>query len=262
MIPKKVHYIWLGGRPKDKLTEICLLTWKDKMPDYEFIEWNEKNLDLDKISQECRYFAECKKRNLYAFMADYLRIKILYEQGGIYIDTDVQAIKPLDDLLNNNLLLGYEECTIEKENKQIGTGLIGAEKNNPFIKKVYDFYNNEIMSSPLYIIPVIMTEIYNKMSKEEQDKIKILPKDYFSPYDSGGGKPFKQSLITENTYAIHWFSYSWGNFGSRKFLSVKHIKNPIKRKFAEIKESHNFKKEQKIKKANYLKNIELQKKEN
>ena len=187
MIPKKVHYIWLGGKPKDKLTEICLLTWQDKMPDYEFIEWNEKNLDLDKISQECEYFAECRKRNLYAFMADYLRIKILYEQGGIYIDTDVQAIKPLDDLLNNNLLLGYEECTIEKENKQIGTGLIGAEKNNSFIKKIYDFYNNEIMNSPLYIIPVIMTDIYNKMPKEEQDKITILPKDYFSPYDSGGG---------------------------------------------------------------------------
>ena len=117
------------------------------------------------------------------------------------------------------------------------------------------------MNSPLFIIPVIMTDIYHKMPKEEQDKITILPKDYFSPYDSGGGKPFEKSLITENTYAIHWFSYSWGNFDSRKFLSVKHIKNPIKRKIAQIKVSHNFKKEQKIKRANYIKNVEQQKKE-
>ena len=138
MIPKVVHYIWLGGKPKDKLTEICLLTFKDKMPNYEFIEWNETNLDLDKIASENKFFAECKKRNLYAFMADYLRIKILYEQGGIYIDTDVQAIKSLDPLLDRNLILGYEECTIDVVHKQIGTGFMACEKGNWFIKKVYD----------------------------------------------------------------------------------------------------------------------------
>ncbi len=208
MIPKKVHYIWLGGKPKDKLTEICLLTWKDKMPEYEFIEWNETNLDLDKISKECEYFAECRKRKLYAFMADYLRIKILYEQGGIYIDTDVQAIKSLNPLLDRDLMLGYEECTIDIVNKQIGTGFIAAEKGNWFIKKIYDFYNKEIMQSEDYIIPVIMTNIYNKLSTEEKEKIEILPMEYFSPYDSGGGKKFADSLITENTYVIHTPAFS------------------------------------------------------
>ena len=257
MIPKKVHYIWLGGRPKDKLTEICLLTWKDKMPDYEFIEWNENNLDLDKISRENEYFAECRKRNLYAFMADYLRIKILYEQGGIYIDTDVQAIKSLDPLLNRDLLLGYEECTIDKVNKQIGTGLIAAEKGNWFIEKVYNFYNHEIMNSSMFVIPVIMTHICNGLKEEEKNKIQILPKEYFSPYDSGGGKRFSPSLITENTYAIHWFSYSWGNFKSRQWVSVKHIKNPIKRKLKMIQKRIEFYQEtrtvKKNRKANNIK---------
>jgi len=255
MIPKKIHYIWLGSNPKSKLTEICLLTWKEKMPDYEIIEWNEKNLDLDKIAEENEFFAECKKRKLYAFMADYLRIKILYEQGGIYIDTDVQAIKRMDDLLNTNLILGYENCTIDSEINQIGTGLIGAEKGNEFIKKVYDFYNNEIMNSELYIIPTIITKIYNELNDKEKAEIKIFPTEYFSPYDSGGTKTFDSSMVTENTYAIHWFSYSWGNFDSRKFLSVKHIKNPIKRKIAEIQSQIDFNKEQKIKKQKYESNI-------
>lgn len=250
MIPKKVHYIWLGGKPKDKLTEICLLTWKDKMPDYEFIEWNEENLDLDKISEESEYFAECRKRNLYAFMADYLRIKILYEQGGIYIDTDVQAIKNLDKLLKKDLLLGYEECTIDKVNKQIGTGLIAAEKGQWFIKKVFEFYNKEIMKSDMYIIPVIMTNIYNNLSEKEKAKIEILPMDYFSPYDSGGGKTFSQNMITENTYAIHWFSYSWGKFKNRKWVQVKHIKNPIKRIIKIICNRIEFQKETKTVKNN------------
>lgn len=250
MIPKKVHYIWLGGKPKDKLTEVCLLTWKDKMPEYEFIEWNETNLNLDKISKESKYFAECRKRKLYAFMADYLRIKILYEQGGIYIDTDVQAIKSLNPLLDRNLILGYEECTIDVVNKQIGTGFIAAEKGNWFIKKIYDFYNKEIMQSEDYIIPVIMTNIYNKLPKEEKEKIEILPKEYFSPYDSGGGKKFSENLITENTYVIHWFSYSWGKFKNRQWAQVKHIKNPIKRRIKIISNRINFYKETKTVKRN------------
>lgn len=253
MIPKKVHYIWLGGKPKDKLTEICLLTWKDKMPDYEFIEWNEENLDLDQIAKESQYFAECRKRNLYAFMADYLRIKILYEQGGIYIDTDVQAIKPLDDLLDRDLILGYEECTIDVVNKQIGTGLIAAEKNNWFLEKVYNFYNNNIMNSEMFIIPVIMTHIYNGLKEEEKAKIEIFPKDYFSPYDSGGGKRFNKDLITKNTYTIHWFSYSWGNYKNRKWVLVKHIKNPIKRKIKMIQNRIEFYKETRIVKKNQKK---------
>lgn len=253
MIPKKVHYIWLGKKPKDKLTEICLLTWKDKMPEYEFIEWNETNLDLDKISQESEYFAECRKRNLYAFMADYLRIKILYEQGGIYIDTDVQAIKSLDPLLDRNLILGYEECTIDVVNKQIGTGLIASEKGNWFIEKIHYFYNNDIMNSDMFIIPVIMTDIYNKLSEEEKRKIEILSKEYFSPYDSGGGKRFSTELITDNTYAIHWFSYSWGNYKNRKWALVKHIKNPIKRRIQMIKNRIDFYKETQIVKRNIKK---------
>lgn len=240
MIPKKVHYIWLGGKPKDKLTQICLLTWKEKMPEYEFIEWNEDNLDLDKISQECKYFAECRKRNLYAFMADYLRIKIIYEQGGIYIDTDVQAVKSLNPLLEKDLLFGYEEYTIDKVNKLIGTGLIAANKQNWFIKKIYDFYNNDIMKSDKYIITEVITQIYEELPENEKDKIEVLPKEYFSPYDSGKGETFSSELITENTYTIHWYSFSWRKFKNRKWIQVKHIKDPIKRKIKTLQNRINF----------------------
>lgn len=243
MIPKKVHYIWLGGKPKDKLTEICLITWKDKMPEYEFIEWNETNLDLDKIAQESEYFAECKKRKLYAFMADYLRIKILYEQGGIYIDTDVQAIKSLNPLLDRDLILGYEEWSLNTVKRKIGTGFIASERKNWFVEKIYNFYNNEIMKSDMFIIPAIITSIYDKLNDEEKKKIEILPKEYFAPYDSSGTIKFSQDLITENTYVIHWFSNSWGNFKSRKWIQVKHIKNPIKRRITIFKNRIKFYKE-------------------
>jgi len=229
MIPKKVHYIWLGGRPKDKLTEICLLTWKDKMPEYELIEWNESNLDLDEIAKESEYFAECRKRKLYAFMADYLRIKILYEQGGIYIDTDVQAIQSLNPLLERDLLLGYETYTVESKKQLINVGFIAAEKRNWFIKKIFDFYNKDIMNSDKYIMTEILLEIYENLSQDEKNKIKIFPREYFSPLDSSNCQAFSEDLVTENTYVIHWYSFAWKKFKTRAWLQVKHIKNPIQR---------------------------------
>ena len=186
----------------------------------------------------------------WGFVPDYARLDVIYEYGGIYIDTDVQAIKSLNPLLENELLLGWEECTIDVVKRKIGTGFIACEKGNWFIGKVLEFYNKEIMSSSMFIIPAIMTHIYDKLSKDEKDKIEILSKDYFSPYDSGGGKRFSKDLITENTYVIHWFSYSWGSFKNRRWVQVKHIKNPIKRRIAMLTNRIKFFKETQIVKRN------------
>lgn len=120
MIPKVINYIWLGSGEKSKLSNICINSWYEKAHGFEIIEWNENNLDLDQIAKNNLFFAECRKRKLWAFMADYLRLKILYEHGGIYFDTDVQLLKPLDDLLDTDFFAGYEYDY--KHELQIGTG--------------------------------------------------------------------------------------------------------------------------------------------
>ena len=219
MIPKVIHYIWLGNKPKNKLSEACILSWKLLHPDFEIIEWNEKNLDIEKIAKENKFFNECKKRNLWAFMADYLRVKILYENGGIYIDTDVQAIKNITPLLDKDILLSYEY-----DGNNIGTGTIGAKKKNEFMKKILDFYDNEIMDSKLYIIPDIFKFVLNNYDK----KINILPMEVLAPYNFS--KQFESSVITNNTYTIHWFDSTWTeNKQVSLFLQTKHIKNPVKK---------------------------------
>lgn len=226
-IPKKIHYIWLGGKNKSKFSEACILSWKLNNPDFEIIEWNEKNLDIEKIAKENEFFAQCKKRKLWAFMADYLRIKILYENGGIYIDTDVQSVKPINELLTEDLIIGYEEGNV------IGTGLIGATKNNQLMKRVLDFYNKDIMNSTLYTIPSIMKNVVDNMEKEET-QFKIFPTEYFAPYFYKD--IFNSNCITTNTYAIHWFDGSWTeNKQVGIFLQTKHIKNPIKKSLTKIK---------------------------
>ena len=97
MIPKKIHYVWVGHNPKSPLIKECLTTWKKKLPDYEIIEWNESNFDM----HENRYLEEAYQAKKWAFVSDYIRARAIYEQGGIYLDTDVRVLKKLDPLLKN-----------------------------------------------------------------------------------------------------------------------------------------------------------------
>lgn len=218
MIPKKVHYIWLGRGQKSNLSHICINSWKEKLSEYEICEWNEDNLDLDAIASENRFFAECRKRKLWAYMTDYIRLLVLYREGGIYLDTDVQVLKSFDPLLEHS-------CFFGKEAKEyIGTGMIACEPGNSVIKKVLDFYQDDIWESPLFTIPSIITHILN--NTDLADTVAVYPMEYFAPYDPW--KPYDENCITKNTYCVHWFQANWiDNPGLRRFLSVKHIKNPI-----------------------------------
>lgn len=143
MIDKKIHYVWLGG-PKGNVENICINIWKDKLPDYEIIEWNEKNFDIEKEIKGKKFLEECYKQKLWAFIADYMRLKVLYEQGGLYMDTDIQVLKDLTPLLEENrLFFGYES------EKYANGAIIGAEPHHPFIKDMLDFYNEDVMKLSL-----------------------------------------------------------------------------------------------------------------
>lgn len=104
MITKRIHYCWFGGKPLNNLGKKCLKSWKKYLPDYEIVEWNESNFDLNC----CRYVQEAAKEKKWAFVSDYARYKILYEQGGIYFDTDVEVLKSFDDILANGAFMGCE----------------------------------------------------------------------------------------------------------------------------------------------------------
>ena len=105
MIPKIIHYCWFGGNPLDKLGQKCLDSWKQYFPDYEIKEWNETNFDVNC----CQYIKEAYAAKKWAFVSDYARFKILYEQGGVYFDTDVEVIKPFDDILIKGNYMGCEK---------------------------------------------------------------------------------------------------------------------------------------------------------
>ena len=212
MIPKKIHYCWFGGKPLNKLGKKCLKSWKKHFPDYEIIEWNEHNVDLENC---CEYVKEAYKEKKWAFVSDYVRFKVLYEQGGVYFDTDVEVIKSFEDILRNGSFMGCENPTAEKMAVNPGVGF-AVEKGNAFIKMLLDEYHQssfykEDGSLNLYTIVDRTTDNMKKLglknSKEIQvvEGITVYPSEYFCPINMDTGKMEK----TKNTRSIHRFSASW-----------------------------------------------------
>ena len=232
MIPKIINYIWLGGKKKGNLANACIVSWKEKNQDYIIKEWNEKNLPLENLCLKNKFLRECKKRKLWAFMADYLRLYILYHYGGIYVDLDVMSIKSFDECLDNSVFFGYEYFSKDDCDKVTeGTGVIGCEPGNEFIKKCLDYYDDEIRNTDVYYIPTIFSIIKRRFPQLETN---IYSVEYFAPYDYN--KQFDLSVITNKTIAIHWFEGSWTlNKNIGLFLKVKHIKSPFKKKIHQFK---------------------------
>ena len=133
MIPKKIHYCWFGGKELPEEAKRCIESWKKYCPDYEIIQWNENNYNINK-NEYTKYTYENKK---FAFLTDYVRLDVIYNEGGIYLDTDVELLKSLDDLLDCDGYIGMEQVGT------INTGQgFGAIKGHPFIKENKEFYEN------------------------------------------------------------------------------------------------------------------------
>lgn len=218
MIEKKIHYVWFGEDKPEKVLK-CISSWKNLLPEYEIIEWNEKNFDVEKEMRENKFFRECYKRKLWAFVSDYIRVKVLYEYGGIYLDTDMEIIKDITPLLNTKLFLGYEnEYTMS-------FGIVGTVARNDVFKKFIEFYEEEIWHSPLHIVTGIFTKIltekYSDIPNISKEEVIIYPREYFYPYNHD--EKFTEECITSNTYAIHWWGKSWGKNPKVYFLKYKHL---------------------------------------
>ena len=227
MIPKKIHYCWFGGNPLPKEAIKCIESWKKFCPDYEIIEWNESNYDLNK-NEYVKFTYENKK---FAFLSDYVRLDIIYNEGGIYLDTDVELLKSLDDLLEHDGYIGMEQVGT------INTGQgFGAIKGHPFVKankefyehcKFKDEYGEFIRNICVPITTNILKEKGLRDVNEIQDvySMKIFPVEYFCPKVIGTNK----IIITKNTYSIHHFESSWKS-NSRFFRKIGYYLIPLKQK--------------------------------
>lgn len=225
MIPKVIHYCWFGGNELPKEAKKCIDSWKKYCPDYEIIEWNESNYDLNKND----YVKYCYENKKWAFLTDYVRLDIIYENGGIYLDTDVELVKSLDDLLNNKCYIGMEQVGT------VNTGQgFGATAHNSFVKENKEYYEqNEFLnddgSFKREICVPITTGILIKRGLQPKDVIQrlndvtVYPIEYFCPKELGTNK----INITKNTYSIHHFESSWKS-NNRILRKIGYYLIPIK----------------------------------
>lgn len=213
MIPKKIHYCWFGGNPKPKLAEKCIKSWKKYCPDYELVEWNETTFDIDSAPLFVRQAFESKK---WAFITDYVRLWAMYNYGGIYMDTDVEVVKPLDRFLSEKAFSGFESSNY------VPTGIMASEKDNPVIGELLSYYDDRpfIVGGEMCCKPntEIITEYFLSKGLKTNNQLQtidgftLFPNDFFCPKSINDGIIRK----TENTYCIHHFDASWLSDSSQK----------------------------------------------
>lgn len=217
-IPKKIHYVWVGKQPKPKDISICMKSWKKHLEGYEIIEWNESNFNIDKHP----FLQAAYKAKKWAFVSDYIRAYVIYNYGGIYLDTDVILLDNFDKLLNNNAFVGFEN----KNNPF--TAVFGARPKHPFVKEMLEYYDNltnynfDFSNNNTLSVSQILINNYNcKLNNKYQ-----LLKNGLVVYPDG-----ILCNPSEDSVAIHIFTGTWlSNKKSLKYKIVKQLKLHINTK--------------------------------
>lgn len=222
-IPKIVHYCWFGNgeKPQDVQKYIC--SWKEKMPDYTFMEWNEGNFDIE---HSIPYVQQAYAARKFAFVSDYVRIAMLYQYGGIYFDTDVEVRKSFEEYLEDKaMVLGFES------ERSLLTAFIAVEKQHLYIKEFLDSYEERSFLQPngefdLTVINKGFSELLEtkglKLERNEYQEpaegVAVYPEEYFCGFDVKNW----HTAVTEKTCTVHHMASSW--VPGKKGLKLKMIK--------------------------------------
>lgn len=218
MIPKIIHYCWFGYRPKSRLIEKCIASWRKYLPDWKIIEWNESNYNVNKNG----YISEAYKQKKWAFVVDYARFDILNRYGGIFFDTDVELLKQIpDDILKNRAFTGFES------DKTINPGLVFAsEKEHPILYQIMSVYEKkkfgEKIDGRLENIVDIVTDIMEKNSLKKNNTFQIIegiaiyPKEFFCCFNH----EIQAFEVKEETISIHHYVASWSPWYRRLYFKT------------------------------------------
>lgn len=214
-IPKVIHYCWFGRNPLPKSVRRCIESWRRYLPGYEIREWNEDNFDVDIIP----YTHEAYERKKYAFVSDFARFYILYHHGGVYFDTDVKVIRPMDDIISRGAFMGIEQS---KTSLGVNPGLgIAAEPETELYRTMLDYYaalhfaDADGVQLPGTVVKHT-TDVLYRYGFVPENRIQqvagvwIYPNDWFNPLDDATGR----LTVTDNTRSIHLYSKTWvDNYG-------------------------------------------------
>ena len=211
MIPRKIHYCWFGRGEMPQLAKDCIASWHKFMSDWDYKLWNEDNFDVNSVS----YTKEAYQSGKYAFVSDYVRLKALYEEGGLYLDVDFEVYKPFDDLMSYKAFAGVEGS----KHHPVMMGVCASEAHGEWINEMFEAYRGKHfvvegkpdMTPNVTFLTAIMHQnglVQNGMEQDYKD-LHVFPVDYFSPHLTTG-----EYVRTSNTYCEHKGLASWSNTGN------------------------------------------------
>ena len=207
MIPKRIHYCWFGHGEMPQLAKDCIASWHRFMPDWEYRLWNEDNFDIKSVP----YTKEAYEAGKYAFVSDYVRLWALFNEGGVYLDTDVEVFKPFDDLTTYSAFGGFEGS----KHLPLGTCVMASEAKGDWVCEQLDAYCDRHflkadgtfdLTTNVQFISAKMREQGFVQDGKEQDymDLHVFPVEYFCPRHTTG-----EYIRTDKTYCDHLGMASW-----------------------------------------------------
>lgn len=224
MIPKIIHYCWFGNNALPVQAEKCIASWRRFFPDYEIRRCDESNFDINAVT----YVRQAYEAGKYAFVSDYARFKLLYDEGGLYFDTDVEVIRSFDDIINAGAFMGCERTFYSRRADpiiSIAPGLcIGAPKRMPLLAEILNIYDHMTFADGENVKTVvdITTNLMRAKGWKPSDGVtriagmNIYPPCYFSPKDTHTSN----INIRPETRSIHHFAGSWLPETDRRILAL------------------------------------------
>lgn len=197
MISKVIHYCWFGNQKMGEIEVDCINSWKKFLPSFHFQFWNENSIDLKQYPFAWQAFQSGK----YAFVSDVVRLHVLYQEGGIYLDTDVLVIKGFDDLLNQDFFVG------EYQIGALNAAVIGSIAGHPLLKELLDFYKQQTFE---FLSPLTIPEVFDQLIwKYPLSNGTIYSPEYFYPLPLGRTDEDFSFFLTDNSYCVHLWNHSW-----------------------------------------------------
>jgi mannosyltransferase OCH1-like enzyme len=226
MIPKKIHYCWLGNNPMSDLNKRCLDSWQRVMPEYRIKRWDETNIPLDNPYSRAAYAEGAWSR-----LSNHVRMRALYTEGGIYLDTDVEVLKNFAPLLHHQCFAGFQQA--EEDVDWVNSAVLGAQPGHTFLMRCVELTGKlfaetgEFPRSPQIVTRILKEMGLREYKLQEIEDVTVYPVEYFYPYPWFG--KFSPDCVKENTYCIHYWEGSWRKQEQHKILSPRRIMKRMRR---------------------------------
>ncbi|MBX9961694.1 MAG: hypothetical protein K2Y35_01475 [Burkholderiales bacterium] len=206
MIPRKIHYCWFGGGQKGELADRCMASWRRILPGFEVVEWNERNSDLSS-----RYAQEAMRQKRYSKVANLVRLAALNEHGGVYFDTDVEVVRPIDALMRHDCFAGFQ--LVNKSDEWVNNAILGGIRGHQFFADCIEYTHRHFESTgELPLSPFVTTAVLKAYGLEQYGRqtvngVHLYEREAFYPYS--WEERYRPEVVTMNTYCVHHWEKSW-----------------------------------------------------